>query len=62
MHWADAIAAILLFTTIYTIWIFVPASMAAKRSRSQFLWVTISIFASPIIAILILAALGEDSQ
>jgi len=61
MDLAEAIALFLIFIAMYTIWILVPASMAANRNRSQTLWVLISIIASPIIAILLLAALGEDS-
>jgi fumarate reductase subunit C len=39
--------------------ILLPANMAAARGRSQIVWILISLVGSPILAILLLVALGE---
>ncbi|RCW77874.1 hypothetical protein [Paracoccus lutimaris] len=49
------IAAMLLVLWFYLV---VPAQMASRRNRSPFLWVLISLFGSPILAILLLFAMG----
>lgn len=43
------------------LWLYVllPAGMARKRNRSAFIWVLIGLFGSPILAVLLLLALGE---
>jgi hypothetical protein len=40
------------------LYIFLPAGMATSRNRNAVIWVLISIFGSPILAILLLLALG----
>lgn len=40
--------------------IFLPAGMARKRNRSAVIWVLISLFGSPILAVLLLLALGNS--
>ncbi|MFG6082539.1 hypothetical protein ACEUZ9_003188 [Paracoccus litorisediminis] len=49
------IAVLLLVLWFYLV---VPAQMASRRNRSAFLWVLISLFGSPILAILLLFAMG----
>lgn len=41
------------------LWIWVPAQMAKNRNRSPLVWVLISFVSSPLLAILLLAALGD---
>lgn len=41
------------------LYIFLPAGMAERRGRSQLIWVLISLFGSPILACLLLLALGN---
>jgi hypothetical protein len=41
------------------LYILLPAGMAERRSRSQLIWVLISLFGSPILACLLLLALGD---
>ena len=41
------------------LYILLPAGMAERRSRSQLIWVLISLFDSPILACLLLLALGD---
>lgn len=45
----------------FVLWLFIllPANMATDRNRSVFVWVLISLFGSPILAILLLIALGK---
>jgi len=50
------LVALLIVAWIY---IFLPAGMAARRNRSQFIWVLISLVGSPILACLLLLALGD---
>jgi hypothetical protein len=50
------LVALLIVAWIY---IFLPAGMAARRNRSQFIWVLISLVGSPILACLILLVLGD---
>lgn len=44
------------------LWLYVllPVSMARVRNRSAFIWVLIALFGSPILAILLLLALGKS--
>ena len=46
---------------VFTIWlcILLPADMAKERNRSPLAWVLISLFASPLLAIILLALIGE---
>ena len=50
-----------LIACLIVIWLvlILPWQMAEKRDRSGFLWVVISIMLSPVVAILLLLALGE---
>lgn len=50
-----------LFALFVIVWfyIFLPAGMAERRNRSQIGWVLISLFFSPIIAIIALLVLGD---
>lgn len=41
------------------LYIFLPAGMAERRNRSALVWVLISLFGSPILAVLLLLALGK---
>jgi hypothetical protein len=45
----------------FTIWIFilVPAGMARARGRGQLVWVLVSLIFSPLLAVLLLWALGD---
>ena len=44
-----------------SIWLvlFVPAGMATRRGRNRLIWMMISLCFSPVLAILLLAALGH---
>ncbi|WP_298975039.1 hypothetical protein [uncultured Roseobacter sp.] len=46
------------------IWLYfvVPAQMAQARNRSRLIWVLISLVGSPLLAILLLYALGEARE
>ncbi len=45
----------------FLIWLYIllPAGMAERRNRSQLIWVLISFVGSPILACLLLLALGD---
>ena len=51
-----------LFALYLVVWFYIllPASMAAKRGRSAFGWVILSLIFSPILACLLLWLLGDD--
>lgn len=53
--------AVGLLALCFVLWLFIllPADMARKRNRSALIWVLISLFGSPILAILLLVALGD---
>lgn len=46
----------------FVLWLYVllPARMARNRNRSAFIWVLIGLFGSPILAVLLLLALGNS--
>lgn len=44
---------------VFWLYILLPAGMAERRDRSQLIWVLISLFGSPILACLLLLALGD---
>ncbi len=50
-----------LFALFIVLWLYIllPAGMAERRGRSQLIWVLISLFGSPILACLLLLALGD---
>lgn len=50
-----------LFVLWFVLWLFIllPARMARERNRWALIWVLISLFGSPILAILLLIALGD---
>ena len=50
--------ALLIFGALY---IYIPAVMARSRGRSAVVWVLISFVGSPLLAILLLIALGSAS-
>lgn len=52
----------LLFGLWFILWLYVllPADMARRRNRSAFIWVLIGLFGSPILAVLLLLALGNS--
>jgi predicted transporter len=49
---------------VFLFWfaIILPAQMATTRRRSAFLWICISLVGSPLLAILLLLALGEAQE
>ncbi len=51
-----------LIALLVVVWLYIllPAGMAERRNRSQFIWVLISLFGSPVLACLLLLALGDD--
>ena len=62
----ENIAAILFgFLAVFlVVWFYIllPAGMAGRRNRSQLIWVLISLVGSPILACLLLLALGDDGE
>lgn len=50
-----------LLALFIVVWLYIllPAGMAERRGRSQLIWVLISLFGSPILACLLLLALGD---
>lgn len=50
-----------LLALFVVIWLYflLPAGMAERRNRSQLVWVLISVFGSPVLACLLLLALGD---
>ena len=58
---AFAIVALLIgFWLILWLYVLLPAGMARRRNRSAFIWVLISLFGTPILAVLLLLALGNS--
>lgn len=55
----SVILGLLALFVVLWLYILLPAGMAERRNRSQLIWVLISIFGSPILACLLLLALGE---
>ena len=54
----------LLVALVFVLWlyIFLPCSMAVSRGRSAILWVLISVVSTPLLAILLLLALGNAKE
>ena len=52
---------VLTLTFIVWLYIYLPATMAQKRNRNPFIWVLISLVGSPILAVLLLIAVGKAS-
>ena len=52
-----------LIALLFVVWLYVllPAGMAARRGRSRLIWVLISLVGSPLLACLLLLALGDAS-
>lgn len=50
---------LLIFLFAFWLYILLPMGMARSRNRSGLLWVLISIVGSPVLAILLLIALGN---
>ena len=50
-----------LLSLFFVIWLYIllPAGMAERRNRSRLVWVLISFVGSPILACLLLLALGD---
>ena len=53
------VVALLALFVVLWLYILLPAGMAERRNRSQLIWVLISLFGSPILACLLLLALGD---
>lgn len=59
----DPISGIfLLLALLFGLWLYVllPSGMARRRNRSAFIWVLIGLIGSPILAVLLLLALGNS--
>jgi len=52
---------IVVLVVFFAVWFYIllPAGMAARRNRSQLIWILISFVGSPILACLLLLALGD---
>ena len=61
---ANGLFVLLIFLVClwFVLWLYVllPSEMARRRNRSAFIWVLISLFGSPVLAILLLLALGNS--
>lgn len=55
----EILLALLVLAFFFGIVIFLPASIARTRGRSAVLWVLVSLFLSPLLAILLLLVLGD---
>jgi hypothetical protein len=53
------LAVLLAFWFVIWLYILLPARMASARNRSALVWVLISFVGSPLLAILLLIALGD---
>ncbi len=53
------IAVVSMLVFIVWLYILLPADMARERNRDPLIWVLISIVGSPLLAILLLIALGD---
>jgi hypothetical protein len=55
---------IALMALIFAIWfvVILPARMAQRRGRSALVWVAISLIGTPLLAILLLVALGPVTE
>lgn len=42
------------------LWIFLPSKMACHRKRSPAIWILVSLLFSPLVAITLLAVLGDS--
>lgn len=62
MDWFGPFVLLLMLGVVFWFVILLPAGMADRRGRSQLVWVLISIFGSPILAILLLWALGNAPE
>lgn len=53
---------VLLIAAAFAVWLYIllPAGMAERRNRSKLIWVLISLVGSPILACLLLLALGNS--
>ncbi|MBT8424377.1 MAG: hypothetical protein KJO67_05335 [Silicimonas sp.] len=62
----DAIFLIVigLATLAFVFWLYIllPAQMAGNRNRSALIWVLISLVGSPLLAVLLLIALGDAEK
>jgi protein-S-isoprenylcysteine O-methyltransferase Ste14 len=61
----DAIGLLLsIVALVFLFWfsIILPASMAASRRRNWFVWICISVVGTPLLAILLLIALGDAPE
>lgn len=56
---SEILLTLLFFAFFFGFCIFLPASMARTRGRSAVLWVLVSLFLSPLLAILLLLVLGD---
>jgi hypothetical protein len=58
-HVAGAALSVLAALVVLWLFILVPAGMARARGRGALVWVLISLTFSPLLAILLLVALGD---
>lgn len=54
--------ALAILIAAFVISIVIPAKMAANRNRSSFIWVMISLLGSALVAIILLAILGKNTE
>jgi len=59
---ASLFLSLIVLIFVIWFWIFLPLQMANRRNRSAVIWLLISILFSPILAILLLLALGNDKS
>ena len=61
----DPLSLIIVVAAIaFVVWlcVLVPMKMANNRGRSAILWVLVSLFVSPLVAIIVLYAIGEAEK
>jgi hypothetical protein len=56
----DFLFGILVIVFVIGFVIVLPATMAAERGRSPVAWVLVSVFFSPVIAIILLLSIGDE--
>lgn len=61
---APLIQLVVLFAiTVFVIWLYIlPITMAGRRNRSGLIWFLIGLVGSPLLAILLLLALGNAPE
>jgi fumarate reductase subunit C len=59
---AGGVGVVLGFAVLVWFCILLPAGMARRRNRSALVWVLIGFVGSPLLAILLLIALGDNGK